>query len=123
MSLSGAGAIGVKMFGWAAIVAAVGAVLSAAVVMCISRPKTEREWFVAITTTAISSICGGAWIIMHLGLQFWVFDPIGLVAMLGLVFLCGLPGWFVVRVSFNYMKKHSKDDIVEIGKDIKDTFL
>ncbi|PRW27152.1 hypothetical protein CSB96_0009 [Pseudomonas aeruginosa] len=36
------------------------------------------------------------------GLEEWVNDEFGLFALLGLVFVCGLPGWVLTRGFFAY---------------------
>lgn len=107
--------------GWA-VVSAIGAALSAFVVMCLTPPRNAKEWFLCLIVTFIASISGGSFVITHFGLQHWAFDNVGLVAMLGLVFACGLPGWATVRWAFNYVNKHRNDDISDVGKDIRDKF-
>lgn len=77
--------------------AAGGAGLAAVVVMLMTPPRSPREWAVGLISTVVASIGGGAAVIEHFGLQPWVNSSIGLCAMGGLVFACGLPGWAVVR--------------------------
>lgn len=122
MSLTGAAAAGVKMYNGWALASTAGAALSAFVVMCLTPPQKPKEWALCLITTAISSICGGAFVIAKLELQHWAFDDVGLLAMLGLVFACGLPGWAIVRWAFNYINKHRNDDIGDICDDVRDHF-
>jgi len=116
------------LFGWKAITSlastgAVGAALAAIVVMSMTPPKSKQEWRVGITSTVVGSIGGGFCLIRYLGIQHWAQDPIGLVAMLGLVFACGLPAWALVRALFKYLDKHKDDDLVEMAEDVKNRVL
>ena len=45
----------------------------------------------------------------------------GLVAILGLVFACGLPAWAVVRWVFNYILRREGRDIAEIVAEARRT--
>lgn len=114
-----AGIAGWKLIGGAAGVAAGGAGLASIVVMCMSRPRTDAEWVVALISTFIGSICGGAGVISYFGLHAWMNNWVGLVAVLGLVFACGLPAWAIVRWTFNYINKHPDSGIDAIARDIK----
>lgn len=119
ISGAAAGAAGWKVIGGAAGAGAIGAGLASIVVMCAMTPRSPKEWAVGLISTVVASIGGGAAVIQHYGLQAWASEPTGLVAMLGLVFACGLPGWAVVRWMFNYMAKKQGADIAEIVKDVK----
>jgi vacuolar-type H+-ATPase subunit I/STV1 len=44
------------------------AVLAAVVVMAMTLPKTVREFCVAMISTTVSSICGGAFVVRWLGI-------------------------------------------------------
>ncbi|PCA77808.1 hypothetical protein CJU05_24315 [Pseudomonas aeruginosa] len=77
-------------------------VLAAIVVMCMTAPKTIKEFACALIVTLMFSIGGGGWIIKAKGLEEWVNDEFGLFALLGLVFVCGLPGWVMTRGFFAY---------------------
>ena len=92
-----ASAAAFKAVGGASAVAAGGASLAAVVVMLMTPPRSPREWAVGLISTVVSSIGGGAATIEHFGLHQWVNTPIGLCAMGGLIFACGLPGWAIVR--------------------------
>ena len=98
---------------------AIGAGLAAIVVMCAMRPRTAQEWTIGIISTVVSSIGGGAAIIQYYSFQHWVFTPFGLVAMLGLVFACGLPGWALVRWMFNFINKRRDSDLGEVVRDVR----
>jgi hypothetical protein len=68
ISGAAAGAAGWKVIGGAAGAIGIGAALASAVVMMMSLPKTGREWAVALIATLISSIGGGAYTIIKLGI-------------------------------------------------------
>lgn len=114
-----AGIAGWKFIGGLAGLGGIGAGLAAVVVMCITEPRTRKEWAVCLISTVMASIGGGAAVIQHFGLQNWAQEPFGLVAMLGLVFACGLPGWAIVRWVFNYITKNQGKTITEVAADLK----
>ena len=87
--------------------------------MCAMTPRSAKEWAVGIISTVVASIGGGAAVIQHFGLQDWAQSPIGLIAMLGLVFACGLPGWALVRWMFNYIEKNREKSIDDVVRDAK----
>ncbi len=120
ITTSTAGAVGWKLLGGAAGAGAIGAGLAAIVVMCVTTPRSPREWAVGLTSTVVGSIAGGSAVIMKFGLQSWAHDPFGLVAMLGLVFACGLPGWAVVRWLFNFIEKRRDKDLAEVAGEVRD---
>lgn len=118
------GAGGAAMLGAGAGIAAG---LSMLVVMLTKRPRTDQEWLVAIISTVVSSVCGGAIVILRFGLLRWVDSAlptlemfVGLIALIGVAFLCGLPGWAVVRWVFNWILAREGKDIGEVIKDAKE---
>jgi hypothetical protein len=112
-SLLGAATI-YKVFG-------IGAALSYTCVMAMSWPKTYAEAFTACISTVLSSVCGGAYVIMHFGLQSWAFDPLGMGALIGISFLCGLPAWFLVRAVFIFFEENKDKDIVDLVNDTRNS--
>lgn len=114
-----AGAAGWKLLGGAAGAGAIGAGLASVVVMCAMTPRSPKEWAVGIISTLAASIGGGAAVIQHFGLQSWANSPIGLVAMFGLVFACGLPGWALVRWLFNYIAKRQNADLADVVAEVR----
>lgn len=114
-----AGVAGFKAVGGPAAVAAGGGGLAAVVVMVLVRPRTVGEWAVALITTFVSSVTGGAAVVQHYGLQSWTESYIGLVALFGLVFACGLPGWAMVRWLFNFINRRRDKDLAEIVGEVK----
>lgn len=120
ISGTAAGVIGWKALGGLAGLGGIGAGFAAYVVMTMTKPKSDQEWHVALISTLIGSFCGGPALVKYLGLEHWIFDPFGLMGLLGICFLCGLPGWLLVRACFNYMNKKKDADITEILRDVKE---
>lgn len=118
-STTGAGFAAWKAIGGLAGMGAIGAGLASVVVMCVMRPRTTAEWVVGLISTVVGSIAGGSAVIMHYGLLPWAQHPIGLVAMLGLVFACGLPAWAIVRWVFNFIERRRGHDITEIVAELQ----
>lgn len=118
---AGAAAGGKVLIGAGGVAGAV--TLAAVVVMLVKQPRAPREWALALISTVASSLGGGAAIVMHFGLMKWaqVADPteawVGLVALLGIVFACGLPGWVLVRIAFNTMAKYQDKTIEDLAAD------
>jgi hypothetical protein len=115
-----AGVAGWKILGGLAGVGGLGAGLATYVVMTMTKPKTDQEWHVALITTIIGSICGGAALVQYMGWQHWAESLIGLMGLIGVCFACGLPSWLIVRALFAYIDKKRDADITEIIKDVKE---
>lgn len=98
---------------------AIGAGLAALVVMCMTTPRSPKEWAVGLTSTVMGSVCGGAAVVRHYGLHEWATDYVGMVALIGIVFACGLPAWAIVRWVFNYIAKKQTAGIDEVVDDVK----
>lgn len=131
-SAAGAG-IAWKLIGGAAGVAGISAALAAAVVMLMTPPRNPREWAVALISTVLSSIGGGAAFIIKFNLLLLVTHTssdaeliVALMGLLGLVFCCGLPGWAIVRWCFNWIIKRENKDLGEVVQDaagqVRDVF-
>ena len=118
-SSGAAGAAAFKAVGGASALAAGGAGLAAVVVMLMTPPRSPREWAVGLISTVISSIGGGAAVIEHFGLQHWVNAPIGLCAVGGLIFACGLPGWAIVRWIFNFIDRNRDAGIDDVAQNLR----
>lgn len=115
-----AAVVGFKAIGSVAFLTALAAALSTLVTMCVSPPESRKEWFVAITSTVISSICGGSYIVMRFGLQDWTDSYFGLSSLFGLVFACGLPGWSMVRWIFNSLRSKEGMEIEDVVVQVKE---
>ena len=95
--------------------------LAAIVVMLWVQPKSPREWAMALISTVVSSVCGGAAVVQHYGLTSWGDSYNGLVALAGIIFACGLPGWVIVRAAFAWLEKRKDKDIAELITDAKES--
>jgi hypothetical protein len=122
LSSGAAGVAGWKLIGGLAGLGAMGAGLAAVVVMCATTPRDPKEWATGLISTVMASIGGGAAVVQYLGLQHWALSPFGLVALLGLCFACGLPGWALVRWTFNMIRKREGQGIDEIAREARDGF-
>lgn len=95
--------------------------LSMLVVLCARRPQTQQEWVIGIISTLVCSLCGGAAFILQFNLQEWAQHGItGLMALGGIIFACGLPGWAIVRLIFNTIKSTDGKTLPEVVKEVKD---
>ena len=115
-------AAGWKLIGGAAGAYGIGAALATIVVMCMTPPRSKREWAVGLISTVVLSIGGGAAVIERFGLQGWMTTLNGLMAVLGLVFACGLPAWAVVRWTFSWMERRRDKDLGEVMGELKSRF-
>lgn len=117
---SAAGYAAVKGFTAIGGAAGLGAGLAALVVMASRPPRSAREWVVGITTTVVGSIGGGSALVQWLGINGWAHDgAIGMAALMGLSFACGLPAWFLVRAVFNTTAKHEASTLGELADEIR----
>lgn len=119
-STGAAGIAGWKLIGGLAGLGAIGAGLAAVVVMCVMTPRDPKEWAIALISTVIASICGGSAVVRYFEIQHWAQDQFGLMAMIGLIFACGLPGWAVVRWTFNAIRARDGRGIDELIKEARD---
>lgn len=107
-----------KFYGFA-IVVALAASLVVAVVLMTRMPRSPQEWAVGLICTVVSSLAGGSFIIVKWGLHEWVTDIWGMIALGGFFFVCGLPGWALVRWIFNFINKQEGKTIIEVLKEVK----
>lgn len=103
-----------------AIALGIPAGLVSIVVMLWIQPKSPREWTMALICTVVSSISGGSYVIQRLELQDWVFTHTGLMALGGVIFACGLPGWVLVRALFAWFDKRKGKDLGEMVAELKE---
>jgi hypothetical protein len=104
-----------------AVAFGVPAGLAAIVVMLWVQPKSKREWAMALIVTVVSSLCGGAWVIEYFKLQHLAAGGLhGLMAMGGLIFACGMPGWVIVRGWFAWADKRKALDLAELVRDARE---
>lgn len=120
-SSTAAGIAGWKFIGGAAGALGTGAALATVVVMCMTPPRSKREWAVALISTVVLSIAGGAGLVEYFNLHLMVFRFSGLLSLLGMCFACGLPGWAIVRWIFNYLEKRRAFDALEVAGELRKT--
>ena len=108
-----------KFYG-AAIMVTLAIALVATVVIMMRLPRSPQEWAVGLICTVVSSLTGGAFIFVKWGLHVWVTDIWGMIALGGFFFVCGLPGWAVVRWTFNFINKQEGKTIIEVVKELKE---
>lgn len=118
-------ATAVTVYGTAGI-GLVAAVLAMAVVFMARMPRSPKEWAIGLISTVVSSLSLGSAVVVKFGLLDWarVPDPfeawVGMVAIGGVVFSCGLFGWAIVRWSFNFINAREGASIVDVIKEVKD---
>ncbi len=96
------------------------AVLAAIVVMAMTPPKSFRESVVALSTTVMGSIGGGSFLVQWFGWSAWADTHFGLMALAGVIFVCGLPAWLIVRALFAYGEmRRDGMAFIDIIRDIK----
>ncbi len=114
-----AGAAAWKAAGGMAGVAGGAAGLAAIVVMLMMRPRSASEWAVALICTVVSSIAGGAWVVQYLDMHHWVDGYVGMVAIGGVMFCCGLPGWAIVRAVFTAIERRKGADVFDLADEAR----
>lgn len=100
------------------------AALGTIVVMLMTKPRDDKEHAVAIISSGVSSICGGALIIVMSGMLKWASAAVGNAEMLmvvmawgGVIFACALPGWGFTRIIFNTLDKYAKATVPDVVHD------
>lgn len=101
------------------VLGACAAILVTIVVMAMTLPKTAREFVVAMICTVVSSIGGGAFVIRWFDLQHYALDDIGVVALAGIIFVCGLPAWVMVRAWFVYAELRKHMSLLDMIRELK----
>ena len=119
VSTSSLGLTALLKFYGAAIMVTLAVALVAAVVLMTRMPRSPQEWAVGLICTVVSSLAGGSFIIVKFALHSWVTDIWGMITLGGFFFVCGLPGWAIVRWIFNYIDKQEGKTIIEVMKELK----
>lgn len=120
-SSAAGGVIAWKAIGGLAGIAGLAAALSAVVAMCMMTPRSAKEWAVGLISTVVTSLAGGAFAVLKLGLlENLPTDPVHLLPVIasagGVMFACGLPGWALVRAIFTWLSKNDGKDIAELAQ-------
>lgn len=111
---------------WLMGLGAFGFGLAAIVVMCMTPPRSPKELAVALISTLVSSLSLGSGVVIYFQLHaLLVTDSLmllvaGLLAIGGVLFACGLPGWAVVRWVFNALAKREGHDIVQVLQELRE---
>ena len=103
----------------AGVVAMLAVLLVSIVVMAMTLPKSAREWTVAMISTVVSSLFGGAFLIRWLELSHWAQDDIGIVGLGAVVFAAGLPAWVMVRGWFAYTEASKGRSLLELIRELR----
>jgi hypothetical protein len=124
----GAGMVLWKAVGGLAIAAGLAAFLAAIVAMCMMTPRSPREWAVGLISTVMSSLGGGAYVVLKMGLlDALPTDParlyMALIAIAGVIFACGLPGWAIVRWTFTFIERRNDKDLLQIAGELREAAL
>lgn len=96
-----------------------GALMSAVVVMAMAAPKSKKEVFVALACTLASSLFGGSAAVAFFGLQSWAVEPFGIMGIGGIMFICGMPGWVIVRAFWHWADLNEDKTIVEMINELR----
>lgn len=115
---TGGSAAAVKVYGLFSIIAA-SIVLVCLVVLLMRPPRSPQEWAVGLICTVVSSVGLGAAVIVRFSLQGLAQDYVGMCALGLLVFVCGLPGWFMVRLAFTYMNRNEDKSLIEVIRELR----
>ena len=115
---SGGSAAAVKVYGLFFIIAA-SIVLVCLVVLLMRAPRSPQEWAVGLICTVVSSVGLGAATVVRFDLPHLASSYVGMCALGLLVFICGLPGWFLVRLAFNYMNRNESASLIDVIRDVR----
>lgn len=109
-----------------AIAAGGGLAMGAVVVMSLTMPSRKIDFFAALISTVISSLCGGAYAVQHFDLLAGVILApttahlyLALAQIGGVFFVCGLPGWVLVRSVFVFTETRKTKGIDVLVGDAK----
>ena len=91
-----------------------GAVFAAIVVMSMTPPQSRRELLVALICTVTASLAGGSFIVHKFELLHLMTDLFGMLSVFGLVFVCGLPGWVIVRWWFAFVDDNKDENLLDV---------
>ena len=101
-----------------AIAAGGGLAMGAIVVMSLTMPSRKIDFFAALISTVISSLCGGAYAVQYFDLLTGVLLApttahlyLALAQVGGVFFVCGLPGWVLVRSIFVFTEARKNKGI------------
>lgn len=97
----------------------IGPTFAAVIVMLLAQPHSTREWLAALISTLITSLGLGAYVLKkYIGLSD-IQTLLDLMQLGGVFFVCGLPGWILVRALFLFGEKNKHKTLLEIIKELK----
>ena len=102
------------------IVTTLAIALVATVVLMMRMPRSGQEWVTGLICTVVSSLAGGSFIIIKWGLHEWATAVWGMIALGGFFFVCGLPGWALVRWVFNFIEQREGKSLLDIFREFKE---
>lgn len=114
-----AGVAGWKLIGGLAGVGSFFGAMALFFVWCMNPPRSRKEMAMTLASTLISSACGCAGLVKFWGIEAWAQDGFGLLALGGLFFACGLPGWAIVRWIFTTLERRKDKDLAEVVTEVK----
>ncbi len=100
-----------------------GFAIAAYFVMTATKRGTDEEFRRGLAATFVFAIFGGSGAIRYLGISNWLDDFFGAMALCGLVILCGVPGWLIVKTWFNFANKNKDSELPDLAKKLKDAVL
>ena len=118
ITTGGSTVVAVKIYGLASVTIA-SIVLVCLVVLLMRPPRSPQEWAVGLICTVVSSVGLGAAVILRFGWQGLAQNYVGMCALGLTVFVCGQPGWFIVRLAFNYMNRNESASLVDVIRDVR----
>ncbi len=93
------------------------------ILMTFMQPKTRAELGAALSATAACCLAGGSTIVTYFGLGEWLLQPFGDIALGGVYFAAGVPGWAFMRALFLLLEKIKNTPLDDVVRDAKDKLL
>lgn len=118
-ALTSAGAQIAGEVGHEMLVYLLGPMAASIVVILMTPPATIRQFAASLISTVFCSIGLGAWVITRYFAPGMSVDTTGAALAGGIYFVCGLPGWFLVKALFLTMEKQRNKSIFDLIKSIR----
>lgn len=110
------------VFGKLVAIFGAGAAIATYLVMSNTKQGDDKEFRRALASTFTFAVFGGAGLIRWLNIGHWSNDFFGLVALCGIVILCGVPGWLIVKSYFNFANANQHSQLPELWKKLVEAF-
>lgn len=117
-------ATAMTIYGTAGI-GALAAIFAFCVVTMMRMPRSPKEWAIGMISTLVSSLSLGSAVVIKFALLDWAKKPdpleawLGMIAIGGILFCCGLVGWAIVRWSFNWINAREGQQIDAVIRDAR----